>query len=163
MLPFHFYSYIFRPGTNMLNRLRRTFLLIDAVHGPKPQDHALLSLLRKSLIPHQIILSKIDKILLPAASTGKSHKALAKRGVSAAGIEKLRRVLEELRPVVQPPPVVEGERSEGPGALGEILTCSSDTIVGGGRALGIDGVRWAVCAAAGIGGSVEGGPVLDKE
>lgn len=51
-----------------------------------------------------------------------------------------------------------GGEDEGPGALGEILTCSSETIVGPkGRALGIDAVRWAVCAAAGIDGTVDGG------
>lgn len=50
---------------------------------------------------------------------------------------------------MQPP----GE--EGPGALGEILTCSSETFVRG-MGLGMEGVRWAVCSAVGIDGMVEG-------
>lgn len=46
--------------------------------------------------------------------------------------------------------------SNGPGALGEILTCSADTNVGPGRVLGVDAVRWAILSAAGIDGSLEG-------
>lgn len=62
-------------------------------------------------------------------------------------------MLQDMRPIVQPDPRI----SEGPGALGEILTCSAETTVGPGRMLGIDAVRWAILAAAGIDGSLEGG------
>lgn len=62
-------------------------------------------------------------------------------------------MLQDLRPVVQPDPRV----SEGPGALGELITCSAETPIGSGRVLGIDAVRWAILSAAGIDGSLEGG------
>lgn len=47
--------------------------------------------------------------------------------------------------------------SEGPGSLGEILTCSAEARIGPGRALGIDAVRWSILSAAGIDGSLQGG------
>ncbi|KAK2757656.1 GTP-binding protein [Arachnomyces sp. PD_36] len=149
-------------------QLRRVFLLVDAIHGLKPQDLQLLSLLRQSAIPHQTIVSKIDKILLPTGSTGKSHAALAKRGVPESRVQELREVFEELWRDVGTGAIL----NDGPGVVGEILGCSAQTVVrgvgeGGGRgkvgnkevglALGIEGVRWAVCVAAGIDGSVEAG------
>lgn len=82
-----------------------------------------------------------------------------KTGASAIGIQRLQDVLRTLRPLVQPDP----SASDGPGALGEILTCSADTPVGPGRVLGVDAVRWAILSAAGIDGSLEGAvPTSDK-
>lgn len=75
-----------------------------------------------------------------------------KTGASAIGIQRLQDLLHKLKPKVQPDPSV----SDGPGALGEILTCSADTPIGPGRVLGIDAVRWAILSAAGIDGSLEG-------
>lgn len=67
-------------------------------------------------------------------------------------------MLEDLRPVVQPDPRV----SEGPGALGELITCGAETPIGPGRVLGVNAVRWAILAAAGIDGSLEGGNLAPK-
>jgi GTP-binding protein len=75
-----------------------------------------------------------------------------KTGASSIGIQRLQDLLRKLKPQVQPDPSV----SDGPGALGEILTCSADTSVGPGRVLGVDAVRWAILSAAGIDGSLEG-------
>lgn len=62
-------------------------------------------------------------------------------------------MLKDMKPVIQPDPYTSG----GPGALGEILTCSADVSVGPGQALGVDAIRWSILSAAGIDGSLEGG------
>lgn len=132
-------------------RLRRAFILIDSEHGIKQNDAELLSIFRRFGIPHQIVISKVDKIL------AKSKKQV-KTGASAAGVQKLQLMLQKLKPDIQPDPRV----SEGPGALGEILTCSSDTLISPGRALGIASIRWAILAAAGIDGSLQGGKPVSE-
>ena len=119
----------------MDSRLRRAFLLVDALHGLKRSDEELLSLFRQHAISHQIILSKVDRILFP------------KGNPSAARLERnlpeLERVCENLITKVQP-----GIR-DGPEALGEILTCSSEVAISGSK-LGLNNVRWAVLAATGL-------------
>ncbi|MDO5703538.1 MAG: ribosome biogenesis GTP-binding protein YihA/YsxC [Paracoccus sp. (in: a-proteobacteria)] len=42
--------------------LRRAFCLIDARHGIKPVDHEIMTLLDKSAVPFQVVLTKADKI-----------------------------------------------------------------------------------------------------
>ncbi|KAJ5174323.1 GTP-binding protein EngB [Penicillium canariense] len=126
-------------------QLRRAFILIDSEHGIKQNDANILNLFRRYAIPHQIILSKVDKVLV-------KNKKQMKTGASAIGIQRLHDLLHKLKPKVQPDP----SASEGPGALGEILTCSADTPIGPGRVLGVDAVRWAILSAAGIDGSLEG-------
>ncbi|OQE18301.1 hypothetical protein PENSTE_c018G02908 [Penicillium steckii] len=125
-------------------QLRRAFILIDSEHGIKQKDADILKLFRRYAIPHQIILSKIDKVLA-------KKKKQTKTGVSDVSIQRLRGMLQDLKPVIQPDPYV----SEGPGALGEILTCSADVEVSPGRALGVDAIRWSILSAAGIDGSLE--------
>ncbi|KAJ5814649.1 GTP-binding protein EngB [Penicillium riverlandense] len=120
-------------------QLRRAFLLIDSEHGIKQTDADILGLFRRYAIPHQIIVSKVDKVL--------SKKKKLKFGVSTAGIERLQSMLRDLRPVVQPDFSV----SEGPGALGEIITAGAETLTSTGQALGVNAVRWAILSAAGIG------------
>ena len=44
--------------------LRRAFVLIDARHGVKTVDAEILSLLDKSAVPFQVVLTKADKISL---------------------------------------------------------------------------------------------------
>ncbi|KAL4821906.1 P-loop containing nucleoside triphosphate hydrolase protein [Aspergillus spinulosporus] len=127
-------------------QLRRAFLLIDSEHGIKPTDAAILSLFRKYAIPHQIILSKVDKLLF-------NKKPKPTSIPSAAKLAGLHATLAKLRPVVQPD--ARTARIEGPGALGELLTCSADTPIGGGRFLGVSAIRWAIVAAAGLDGTVE--------
>ena len=116
-------------------RLRRAFLLVDALHGLKRSDEELLSLFRQHAISHQIILSKVDRILFPK---GTPSPARLERN-----LPELERICEELRIEVQP-----GIR-DGPEALGEIVTCSSETVISGSK-LGINNVRWAVLAATGL-------------
>jgi GTP-binding protein len=76
-----------------------------------------------------------------------------KTGVTPANIERLQLLLKGIKPIVQPGPEV----AEGPGSLGEILTCSAEAEIGNGRSLGVDAVRWSILSAAGIDGSLEGG------
>ncbi|KAL4892687.1 P-loop containing nucleoside triphosphate hydrolase protein [Aspergillus ambiguus] len=127
-------------------QLRRAFLLIDSLHGIKQTDEDILMLFRKYAIPHQVVLSKVDKVLA-------KKKSQVKSGASPANLAALTSLLQSLRPVVQPV-----GRSEGPGALGEIVTCSAETPVEPGRALGISAVRWAILSAAGFDGNVEAKP-----
>lgn len=42
--------------------LRRAFCLIDARHGVKPVDHEIMTLLDRSAVPFQVVLTKADKI-----------------------------------------------------------------------------------------------------
>ncbi len=112
-------------------------MLIDATHGIKKTDEQLLAILRQNAIPHQIIVSKVDKLILPDSRIPSAEKTERK-------LTALRGILEGMKHVVQP------GSEEGPGALGEILTCSAEKSVERGKKLGIDGVRWAVLSAAGL-------------
>ena len=109
-------------------------------------------LFRQYAIPHQVIMSKADKIL---AKTKKK----AKTGASVASFAALQKTLQDLKPIIQP-----DGRLEGPGALGEILTSSTETNVAPGQFLGVSALRWAILSAAGFGGSVEvkGEPVVSS-
>ena len=42
--------------------LRRAFVLIDSRHGVKPVDHEIMTLLDKSAVTFQVVLTKVDKI-----------------------------------------------------------------------------------------------------
>lgn len=123
-------------------QLRRVFVLIDAQHGIKDKDRSLLASLRLGGVPHQVILSKLDKIFVPDARDikrfdGKRLDRLKRKGT----LEQLRETMEKLRQEIQP--------ATGAGALGEILACSSEVIVDE-RRLGIDAVRFAMLQAIGF-------------
>lgn len=126
-------------ASNRVNRLRRVFVLVDSKHGLKPTDVDLLQLFREHAIPHQVVLSKVDRFL---SSKPKNLRS----GVSTASISALQQMLQYLRTIVQPT-----GHGEGPGAFGELLTCCADKH----PMLGISELRWAILAAAGHGGSVE--------
>lgn len=132
-----------------LYRLRRTFLLIDAEHGLKSADKQLLEHFRDKGISHQIILSKVDKLLYPR-SKQPGPESLSNK------LMELRSLCEDIRKTVQP------EDWRGPKALGDILCCSSEKEITGhglGRGkLGIDALRWAVLGAAGLDCDAHGNP-----
>lgn len=117
-------------------RVRRAFLLVDALHGLKRSDEEILSLFRQNAIPHQIILSKVDRILFP-----KSRPSLARM---QRNYPELDRICEQMKGKIQP------GNGDGPEALGEIVTCSAEATLEG-KKLGINNVRWAVLAATGLG------------
>ncbi|KAL5399014.1 hypothetical protein PMIN06_006361 [Paraphaeosphaeria minitans] len=120
-------------------QLRRAFVLIDAKHGIKDKDRSLLASLRLGGIPHQVILSKLDKIYLPEAKSikrfdGKRLDRLRPKGT----LQDLRQTMETIREEIQP--------HAGAGAIGEILACSSEALIDE-RRLGIDAVRFAMLQA----------------
>jgi GTP-binding protein len=120
-----------------LERLRRAFLLVDAVHGLKSSDEELLIQLRRNAISHQIILSKVDRILLPGSKTPSKSKL-------KSNISELEGVYRKIRAKIQP------GKTDGPEALGEIISCSAEKSLERGRRPGINQVRWAVLAATGL-------------
>ncbi|KAJ6016022.1 GTP-binding protein EngB [Penicillium herquei] len=132
-------------------QLRRAFILIDSEHGVKRNDADILKLFRRYAIPHQIILSKVDKVLA-------KKKKQVKTGVSDASVQRLHKMLHDLKTVIQPDPSI----SEGPGALGELVTCSADVPIGDGQFLGMNAIRWAILSAAGIDGSLQDGKLAPK-
>lgn len=117
-------------------RLRRAFLLVDALHGLKRSDEEILSLFRQNAIPHQIILSKVDRILF-----GKSRPSCSR---IERNLPELDRICDQLKAKIQP------GSGDGPEALGEIVTCSAEATLEG-KKVGINSVRWAVLAATGLG------------
>lgn len=119
-------------------RLRRAFVLIDPNHGVKKSDEVLLQSLRKSAIPHQVILSKVDRILFGTTKTLSEEKLQRNMAV-------LRQVFEEVRAKIQP------GNSDGPEALGEIIACCADHKLHKGTKVGLNQVRWAALAATGLG------------
>lgn len=112
------------------SRLRRAFLLVDSLHGLKTSDRQLLASLRQNAISHQILLSKVDRIFHPKKKDDS---------------DKLLKLCEELRPILQP------GNLDGPEALGELIGCSGEKTLENGQKLGVDRVRWAILAAVGLG------------
>ena len=119
-----------------MRRLRRAFLLVDALHGLKRSDEEILSSFRQNAVSHQIILSKVDRILFR-----KSRPSVAR---IERNFPELDRICEQVKGKIQP------GNGDGPEALGEIVTCSAEATLEG-KKLGINNVRWAVLAATGLG------------
>ncbi len=119
-----------------MRRLRRAFLLVDALHGLKRSDEEILSLFRQNAVSHQIILSKVDRILF--------RKSRPSEARIERNFPELDRICEQLKGKIQP------GNGDGPEALGEIVTCSAEATLDG-KKLGINNVRWAVLAATGLG------------
>lgn len=117
-------------------RLRRAFLLVDTLHGLKSSDEEILSLFRHNAISHQIILSKVDRILFK-----KSSPSLARIERNSPELDE---IVAKLKAKIQP------GTGDGPEALGEIVTCSGEKTIDGTK-VGINSVRWAVLAATGLG------------
>ena len=61
--------------------LRRTFVLIDARHGVKPNDEDILKMLDTAAVSYQLVLTKADKIKPPAVKrvTAETEAIAAKR------------------------------------------------------------------------------------
>ena len=89
--------------------LRRVFVLIDSRHGIKPPDSEILDMLDTTAVPYQIVLTKADKINVPAlaAVRAATEKALAEHPAAfptvlmtssekGAGIEDLRATIAAL-------------------------------------------------------------------
>lgn len=116
--------------------LKRAFLLVDAEHGVKVSDKAILAMFKEKGIPYQVILSKADKIVLPGSRTPSP-------GALEARLSHLRRTMEDVKEAVQP------DTEEDSGAIGEAIACSSEKWIEGKR-MGIDAVRFAMLQAGGL-------------
>ncbi|OOG00495.1 hypothetical protein ASPCADRAFT_35091, partial [Aspergillus carbonarius ITEM 5010] len=124
-------------------QLRRAFIMIDGEHGLKYSDKEILELFRRYAIPHQVIVSKVDKILA-------KRKSQIQTGITGESILAVHKSLEKLRPIIQPK-----GRTEGPPALGELLTSSSSAYRSSRDYLGVAAIRWAILSAAGYDGTME--------
>lgn len=112
-------------------------MLIDSKHGLKESDLALLQALRENAISHQVVLSKVDRILF-----GKKPKP---------SLELLRRNAASLQEKAGSiGSHLDNLDVHGPKALGEILACSTTASVERGKFLGINNLRWSVLAATGL-------------
>lgn len=100
--------------------LKRAFVLVDAHHGLKASDGEMLAMLRHAGVPHQVVLSKVDRALLPRRAGRALRQAELERRA-----DQLRRVFEALRAEVQP-----GKRK--PGAFGQIIACAAENLGGRG-------------------------------
>ncbi|KAI7089182.1 hypothetical protein KC356_g2707 [Hortaea werneckii] len=121
-------------------QLRRTFVLVDTEHGLKRSDISLLMHLRSHGISHQIVLSKVDKLIYPGAKPpgpGRLSADLMRLKDLCAGI---RQRLNE-------------EAGDGREHLLDILCASSEKGLderSKSRRIGVDEVRWAVLSACGL-------------
>lgn len=118
-------------------RMRRAFLLVDPMHGLKRSDEDILAQFRQAGVSHQVILSKVDRILLPGPKNPSPTKLYDNIG-------SLRQIHEEIRTKIQP------GNHDGPEALGEIISFSAQKSLEKGKRLGINQIRWAVLAATGL-------------
>ncbi|KAL8811608.1 MAG: hypothetical protein Q9200_001667 [Gallowayella weberi] len=118
-------------------QLVRAFVLIDSMHRIKLSDEALLQALRESTISHQIVLSKVDRILFPKGRD--PTRQMLQRNASI-----LQQTADFIRDRLDSIDVV------GPKPLGEILACSTAASLERGKWLGINNLRWAVLAATGL-------------
>ena len=120
-------------------QLRRTFVLVDSEHGLKATDVQLLTHLRQQGIAHQVVLSKVDKLLYPAAKPPGPQKL-------SNGLLKLRDLCGSIRQRLN-------QEAGGRDLMLDILCCSSEKGLdekNRHRKLGIDEVRWAVLGACGL-------------
>lgn len=89
--------------------LRRVFVLADSRHGLKPPDREIMSMLDTAAVPYQIVLTKADKISVPAlaAVRAATEAAISKHPAAfpivlttssekGSGIEELRATLAAL-------------------------------------------------------------------
>ncbi|KAF2220932.1 hypothetical protein BDZ85DRAFT_266024 [Elsinoe ampelina] len=120
-------------------QLRRTFVLVDAEHGVKESDRLLLKELAERGVGHQVLLSKVDKLVMPKVKTSPR--------LMSEGLKRLSERLEEVQEVLR----FDGKM---PKAVGDILSCSGVKELeeyGQRRGkIGISAVQWAVLSACGL-------------
>ncbi|CAD0109169.1 unnamed protein product [Aureobasidium uvarum] len=124
-------------------QLRKVFLLIDALHGIKPRDLVLLQHFEQQGIDYQIILSKVDRIVMTDSKVPGAEKLTRNVG-------KLDRIYQEVEE--QLATLDEGKRKK----KRDVLAASAEKQIkglqgwGGGAKIGIEAVRWAVLKACGL-------------
>ncbi|KAK5130162.1 hypothetical protein LTR08_002416 [Meristemomyces frigidus] len=121
-------------------QLRRTFVLVDAEHGLKRTDVQLLTHLRRQGISHQIVLSKVDKLLYPGAKPPGPVRL-------SNGLLKVKDLCGSIRETLN------REAGDGRKPMLDILCCSAEKGLderNRHRRLGVDEVRWAVLSTCGL-------------
>lgn len=121
---------------NKRKQLKQAFVLIDTVHGIKSSDEQLLSLLTRRGIPHQIVLTKVDRLLFPTSRIP-SESALK------SYLADLSRRMEAIKRVIQ---LDVGDTSS---VTGELIACSAEKRIDGTK-LGIDSLRHAMLQTVGL-------------
>lgn len=102
-------------------------------------DMQLFQLLYEMNVPHQIVFSKVDK-LLPPGKNPWSGEGVPEKVAADLG-KKITLVKDQLREI---------HTGGGMKTMEDVLACSSVTMGPKGQPLGVAGVRWAVLQAAGL-------------
>jgi GTP-binding protein len=124
-------------------QLRNVFVLIDAVHGVKTRDLTLLKHFEDNAIPYQVILSKVDKIVMTDSHSPSAEKLTRM-------VKKLDKVYEQVEADFRK--LDQGSRPK----KRDILAASAEKQLkrlqgwGGGVKIGVDAVRWAVLKSCGL-------------
>ena len=116
--------------------LKRVFVLIDALHGVKESDRQVVQMLRELVVPYQVVLSKVDRVLFDGGR-------VPSEGLLKGRLEGLMGRMEDIRELVKL------ETEEDGGSVGEVIACSAERRVEG-KLLGIDALRFAMLYAAGL-------------
>jgi GTP-binding protein len=152
---FHYPSISFDIIANIVNRLRRAFLLLDSTLDPKDSDLAVLALLAQNSIPYQLLLTKIDRILYP---TGRTRPGPAE----TQNLQKLHDRCVRIRQIVEDGvhdrlgklKVTNSNKKKGNRVeklpVQDVLCTSADMHVPGVGRLGIGETRWAILQACGM-------------
>ncbi|KAL8710396.1 MAG: hypothetical protein Q9220_004997 [cf. Caloplaca sp. 1 TL-2023] len=121
------------------------------MHGVKSSDEALLQALRENAISHQIILSKVDRVLYNTKGRAPSPSMLLKKTTH------LQSLFQSLRDRLDAMDVT------GPKPLGEILACSTMPLREKVKDAGINNLRWSILAATGLNEVRKSSPIFDTD
>ncbi|KAI4151288.1 MAG: hypothetical protein LQ340_003592 [Diploschistes diacapsis] len=133
--------------------LKRVFVLVDSTHWLKKTDIWLLDMLRESRIPHQVVLSKIDRLIFKTPGKTRPPITPEKLAPRMAVIQQKLREMDETQSAV-PDTGSSGERVLK--TFGQVIACAAESgkfkYLGEPRlgALGMDNLRWAVLQACGL-------------
>ena len=131
--------------------LKRAFVLVDAMHWLKGTDVQLLQMLGDARIPHQVVLSKIDRVLFP----GKAKPPLTEEKLQPR-LKSVRQKLEQIDETLIGQPRVGKSGGVTLPAFGQVVACAAELgkwrHLGESRlgALGMDNLRWVVLQAVGL-------------
>ena len=139
----------------MRKELKRAFVLIDVEHGMKETDKIMLQLLKSNGIPHQVLLSKADKIF----NQRRKYSVVKKEILERQG-EKLKEVMLDTRRQF------EKIKEAGPPPFGQLLAFSTKNRTlkhitnEKGENMGISAIRWAILVATGMTPSMRRMPIV---
>lgn len=131
-------------------QLRMVYVLVNSEYHPKESDLKLLMLLRNEGIPHQIVMSKVDKILYPQSKVPSEltlHKQLKRLEI------RRKEVMDNVDKAAKKEGASRGVM------LRDVLCVSGYKSLGynGGKPkmIGVDELRWSILTACGMEGVAE--------